>query len=52
MLRSMFDSKNVEKPFTKFEIDYMGGHKLYPKKSGATVGLFSDHIDIGLYRVY
>ena len=49
----MFGQKvKIEKLFEKFEVDYMGGHMMYPKKTGATVGLFSDQLDIGFGLVH
>jgi hypothetical protein len=42
--------KDKEKPEHKFDAEYIGGHKLYPKKKGTDVHIFADRIvlkDVG-----
>ncbi len=38
--------KEQEKAYEVFDCEYMGGHMLYPKKTDATVYLFSSHFEI------
>ncbi len=41
------DEKDVNKPIL-FDAEYIGGHKLYPKKTDCNVRLYIDSIDIEL----
>ena len=43
--------KDVEKPIY-FSAEYMGGHKMYPKKTDCDIRMFKESIEVGFGRIH